>query len=375
MNCSVSGLPVPASALTDALLSVPDVLVVVLDAEGAVQYVNPAVESKTGYVAQDLRGTILWDALAPTDEQEKVRRFWAQGRDGWQQGHRVRTQTGDYRYVEWTRTAVDGQPGSTVGVGIDQTQHRQLEEEVLSASESERRRIGQELHDGLASDLIAATISIENLRRRVEQNIVDDEDLLSRLKNLETSVRQGAQKARSLSHLLAGTNVCPENMTRALSELTDKQEQVSETTCQLHLPDRKVPAVSNATIAGHLYRIAQEALRNAVIHADASRVDLYLDVEASRRSVEETDGRGADAGKNIVLRIRDDGQGVPAEVQEALTRPSNGEERGAGASTRGLGLHLMQYRADLIGGCLTIESAEGEGTTVTCTVPIRNEQP
>lgn len=380
MDCAVSDLPVSASTLVEALLSVPDVLVVVLECRGTVRYVNPAVESKTGYDAQDLQGQILWEALVPSDECEKARRSWEQGRDdrdGRRHSHSVRTRMGDSRYVEWMIVPIDGEPSSMLGVGIDRTQSRQLEQEVVTASESERRRIGQELHDGLASELIAATISIENLRRRIEQDLVEEEDLLDRLKNIETTVRQGAQQARSLSHLLVGTQVGPEGVTQALSELTDKQEQVSETPCRLHLPNQDLPTVPSAAVAEHLYRIAQEALRNAVIHANASCVDLYLTVDTDRHSPEEgADLQGTDAQKKIVLRVRDDGQGVPDDVQDALTGSSANEGwtgAGAGSSNLGLGLHLMQYRADLLGATLTIDSTKGQGTTVTCRVPIRKK--
>ena len=374
MDCVASDLPASAPALVEAFLSVPDVLVVVLDCGGTVRYVNPAVESKTGYAAEDLQGATLWEALVPSDERENVRRSWEQRRgerEGWRHGHPVRTQMGDRRYVQWIMVPIDDEASSMLGVGVDRTRYRQLEEDVLSASESERRRIGQELHDGLASELIAATISIENLRRRIEQDLVEHGDLLNRLKNIETTVRQGAQQARSLSHLLVGTHVGPEAVPQALSDLTDKQEQVSETPCRLHLPDQDLPSVPNAAVAGHLYRIAQEALRNAVIHASASRVDLTLTVDTDGNSPDE----GTDTHKNIVLRVRDDGKGLPDDVQDDLTEASANEEwtgPGAGSSTLGLGLHLMQYRADLIGASLTIESSEGMGTTVTCTLPIQN---
>ena len=380
MDCAVSDLPVSASTLVEALLSVPDVLVVVLDPDGTVRYVNPAVESTTGYEAQELRETTLWETLAPSNENKEVRRCWKECRDSGavrQYSHHVCTQTGDRRYVEWRGIPLKDEASSVLGVGIDRTQYRQLEKEILTVSESERRRIGQELHDGLASELIAATIRLENLRSRIEQNHTEIEDLLDRLQNVETTVRQGAQQARSLSHLLVATSVRPEGVPRALSELTDKQQQVSNTPCRLHLPDQELPEVPNAVVAGHLYRIAQEAVRNAVTHANASHVDLYLGVGVDQASQEEaTDSRETEASENIILRVEDDGRGMPEAACETLTGAS-GQEGGAGvetdASNPGIGLHLMQYRADLIGARLTVESTDGEGTTVTCEVPLGTE--
>ena len=161
----------------------------------------------------------------------------------------------------------------------------------------------------------------------------------------------------------------------ALRRLSDNAERLFNVECTFQEVDTAL--VHDNTTATHLYRIAQEAVRNAVTHANASHVDLYLGMGVDQAPQEEaTDSRETEASENIILRVEDDGRGMPEAACETLTGAS-GQEGGAGvetdASNPGIGLHLMQYRADLIGARLTVESTDGEGTTVTCEVPLGTE--
>jgi PAS domain S-box-containing protein len=369
--------PFESSALSETLLEVTDTLVVLADAQAEVRYMNPAARSLMGYTVEELRGSSVFETMIPEEGREQARHRWNQVWDGaGDERHDCQwvTKTGELRHIALSSAVVQCEDERYfLAMGTDCTQLRQLEEEVVSVSESERRRIGQELHDGLASELIAATISIENLRHHLGQGRSVSDELLRRLKNIEETVRKGAQQARSLSHLLVGTSIRPEAVTRALSDLTDKQEQVADTACRFHRPDQEVPMVSSSTVAGHLYRIAQEAVRNAVAHADASHVDVYLDVSSATDSHGETpEGQDGAPGK-IVLCMQDDGTGVPDDVCGVLTETDAADSQTCTATDSsgfGIGVHLMQYRADLIGARLTIESTKGKGTTVTCELPL-----
>lgn len=365
--------PFESPSLSETLLEVTDTLVVLVDAQAEVRYMNPAARSLTGYTADDLRGRSVFETMIPEGGREQARHRWNLVWDGTSdERHECQwvTKSGELRHIALSSAVVQFEDERYfLATGTDCTQLRQLEEEVVSVSESERRRIGQELHDGLASELIAATINIENLRHHLEQSLSASDELRRRLQNIEETVRKGAQQARSLSHLLVGTSIRPEAVTRALSGLTDKQEQVADTACRFHRPDQELPVVSSPTVAGHLYRIAQEAVRNAVAHADASLVDVYLNVSSATGS---QDG----APKKIVLRVQDDGTGLPDDVCGVLAQTDTADSRTCTATDSsgfGIGVHLMQYRADLIGARLTIESTKGKGTTVTCELPVEAE--
>jgi signal transduction histidine kinase len=123
----------------------------------------------------------------------------------------------------------------------------------------------------------------------------------------------------------------------ALELLGTQTTALYEIPCELDVPPSL--AVSDNTVATHLYRIVQEAVSNAAKYADASHI---------RIAAEQTD-------TVLTLRVVDDGVGIPAEI--LLQQP-------------GLGLRTMRHRASVIGAQLNVRSAPGEGTAVDCEVPL-----
>ena len=95
-------------------------------------------------------------------------------------------------------------------------------------------------------------------------------------------------------------------------------------------------AISDATLATHLYRIAQEAVRNAVKHARADRITVQLTQKEGK----------------LTLQVADNGIGIPADADESP----------------GIGHRSMSYRAGLIGAALEMQAGQNGGTTVTCTL-------
>jgi len=144
---------------------------------------------------------------------------------------------------------------------------------------------------------------------------------------------------RSAAGLVA-VEVDAEGLMSALSDLADRIGASNELDCPFEC--REPVQVENNQTATHLYRIAQEAVANAIRHAQARRIVIQLTQE----------------GDQVRLEIRDDGPGV--------WQPE--EQSGAG-----MGLRIMRNRAELIGAQLQIESREGCGTRVVCTVHGRND--
>ena len=371
--------PVVSTTLAERVLQITDTVVLVLDRDGGIRYVNPACEELTGYAAHELRGREVFEVLIPEDEREAVRTYW---KELWEEeaGARHRnpwvTKEGERCYLTWSNALVRGEDGQryVVATGTDITRRRELERDVVQVSESERQRIGQELHDTLASDLVAAAMKMDNLQGRLDR--ADLSDIRSRLESIEKSIREASKQARSLSHLLAAGEMTPDELPGALSELVQTYRESSDVACRLGLPEADLPALLDGPEARHLYRIAQEAVRNAVHHGAPDHLTVQIEVLADSGGPGESNEEATGApDRAIVLRVRDDGMGIPDEIATDLKSEAKAppERKGRGMSegmNDGIGLHLMTYRADLIGADLSIGTGEEGGTVVRCELPV-----
>lgn len=240
-----------------------------------------------------------------------------------------------------------GQGPRLRGASVDITRYRELEEALVGASETVRRTIGRELHDVLSSDLAALAIRTDNLSRSLRQGgaIRDDapsgmgglEEVGEALDDIAGGVRAAANQARNLSHVLTPATLQTEPLAVALENLCQEQADLGEP-APIFEGDRDEPLPASKETATHLYRIAREAITNAQRHAGAEHIWLRL-----RREDDQ-----------LVLTVRDDGEGLPEET----------------GSRDGIGLRTMEHRADLIGAAFRIESAEEGGTVVQCAVPL-----
>ncbi len=328
--------------LAGILLGSPDGIVA-LEAlrgdDGAVEdfafaIVNPAAAAAYGRRAEDLLGTRYLDCVAGTRESG----FFAS---------LVRvTETGEAARSE-VRSAADGAEGwfdcavSRLGDGVaftfrDVTERRRLEREVIEAAELERRRIGQDLHDELGQQLTGAAFLAQVLAQKLAaQSLPEAEDA----DHLTALINEVLAETRDLSRLLSPVDVQGEGLADALQELTEQTERVFEVPCPL-LTEGDVRVADNV-VATHLFRIAQEAVNNALKHANPSEVTVRLARE-----------EGA-----LHLRIEDSGSGI-----DLVTA----------AQSTGLGLRAMRYRAALIGAVLRIVPAAG-GTVVSVALPLPDE--
>jgi signal transduction histidine kinase len=148
-------------------------------------------------------------------------------------------------------------------------------------------------------------------------------------------LREATAFTRALSHGLAPVTLDREGLMAALTDLAVRTDALGPIRCRFECP---VPVfVSDSLVAGHLFRIAQEAVNNALKHAQARHVFIRL---AHRKDV-------------VVLEIADDGPGLPKHR----------------ASAPGMGLEVMRHRANVMGAALRIESPPNQGVTVTCLLP------
>ncbi|MCX6851559.1 MAG: PAS domain S-box protein [Verrucomicrobia bacterium] len=204
---------------------------------------------------------------------------------------------------------------------------RQLEEEILQISEREQRRIGQDLHDDLGQQLAGAWMMAEVLQRTLEAE---------KSPQSVAAKKMGELLQKALAHtrgLARGLHpVAPEQggFARALQNLAAQSSELFGVKCRFESLD--AAPIDDEPAMLHLYRIAQEAVSNAVKHGRARNIRIRLTKTA--------------------LTVTDDGSGLLAS-----------------AKSEGMGMRIMRYRAEMTGGMLKVQNGRKKGVVVTCQFP------
>jgi PAS domain S-box-containing protein len=247
-----------------------------------------------------------------------------------------RTKDGRVLEVEvWTQSIdCGGLPGELV-FAIDVTERRAFGQALMEAIGGEQRRIAQEMHDGLGQELTGLALSVRALANRAQKERDAISFELDQLALLATSCIQDAHRiVQGLSPLTNADG----NLDAAL-DLLAQRSSMSGTRVRFQSRQDAPPTIE-LKIRNHLYRIAQEAVQNALKHSGAKNIDIEL---WSRPG-------------DIRLSIIDNGQGLAAD-----------------ADTRtGLGMRTMRFRASAIGGKLSISRGPNGGNSVVCDVPIKS---
>ena len=213
----------------------------------------------------------------------------------------------------------------------DITELQRLEKEVLEISEREQRRMGGDLHDGLGQELTGLAFLSQNLARKLDERSLPEADELRRMADL---INSAIEKTRDLAKGLAPVEWGPDGLSAALQNLSTRVKESFGIPCEFRrLHPVQVPSHVTAV---HLYRIAQEAVSNSARHSKAKHIWISIDA----------------IGPEVTLTIEDDGIGIG-------TRDPN---------STGMGLHLMPYRARMIGAAFEVQPRAGGGTMVRCSV-------
>jgi PAS domain S-box-containing protein len=219
----------------------------------------------------------------------------------------------------------------------DVSDRKHLEGALLEAVNREQYRIGNDLHDGLGQELTGIALMLRCLAGRLaveHRNAVPDVESITRL------VSNAVESTRSLARGLSPVNLERGGLRDALEGLAMHARSVYG--IKAAFTNRLPPEiVLEAETANHLYRIAQEAMTNAVKHGRASVVRLQLSV----------------SHRKLRLLIADDGCGFGPEAERSI----------------GMGLRIMRYRARIAHGEVRIERGEPTGTRVICECRLPNE--
>jgi signal transduction histidine kinase len=208
-------------------------------------------------------------------------------------------------------------------------ERRELERQVGEVSEREQRRIGASLHEDLCQRLTGIEGMSRHLEKRLGAAQRPEEAVASEIAG---EIKESLTCARQMADELQPVALLQHGFLAAIHELALNTTRRRGIPCTVEESD--FPGTLDERMATHLYRIAQEALSNAIQHAQATQIFIRLSAQDRR----------------INLTVTDDGIGMPQEAS-----------RGAG-----MGLRIMRYRSELIGAHLEIQRAPGRGTLVSC---------
>lgn len=319
---------------TEALVNEAPTCIVVMDPAGVILRINPAVEELTGFSSRKLVGKVFWQSgLIDPDQASASRARFASLLGGEKRVNstlRIFTKAGGTKTVEAQSTAARSPSGDVlciVTTAMDVTEQKRLEAEVIKIAEAEQMRIGNDLHDGVGQVLTG----IMSLTEALEYQLTGDtQKEAARIREL---VRDAIQQVRQLSHGLSPAAVKLRGLAASLRLLSDQiRSNLLDCRCEFEVE----PRLNNAEAETHLFRIAQEAVNNAMRHGRPRNITIRL------RSP------GVD---QCLMEIQDDGVGLGAK------KPKNGD---------GIGIRVMRYRANLIGGDFSIGPGPEGGTVVLC---------
>ncbi len=309
--------------------------------DGECLYVNQRWRNIMGLKDNDPLPGRWTEALHP-DDRERVEAQWSAAL----KGHRPLQYQARFCHPDgkpvWVlgHLAAEYSPQGAVtgyvGTVADTTHLRELEAQVLQISEREQQRIGQDLHDDLCQFLAAIQYAASSLRSDLRRRSLPEAEEASEIADL---LKDAVMRTRGMARRIFPVQLERIGLTSALHELASSMSRLAGVHCTFEYEPPLY--INNNEVATHLYRIAQEALANAIKHGQAKEVVIRLE---SRNPW-------------LTLSVIDNGKGIPPNAPQ----------------TTGMGLRIMEYRSNMIGGTLQVVPNPEGGTIVRCT--LRTPQP
>jgi PAS domain S-box-containing protein len=321
----------------ETLLDHTSVIMVLLDRQARMVHVNQATVDILGFSRRELLGKTPWE-LGIMSSEEKVRaieRFQVLLKGGSNPPREtvLTARNGDDHLFSLSSLSIRANDGSIdriIVTGADLTERNRLQKELLNIAEQEQARIGHNLHDGVGQTLTGVASLMDAL-----QFELTGEPLRS-AQRIRQLIDEAIQEVRRMSHGLSPSAVKNRGLAGALQLLADTIRINHRTACELHMDtDIELADLETQT---HIYRIAQEACNNAIRHGKPSQISISLHRIGERE---------------CVLKVENDGTRI------------------AESKSEGIGLQIMDYRANLIGGTLKIASKVKRGVSVTCRFPCK----
>ena len=313
-----------------------DLAFFMLDASGRVASWNEGAQRLLGFNEADILGrhvSCLWpdsgfgsDQTWSVPDERYEHHDWITRSDG--------SRVWAYIFVTQLKGADQKPRGHAISIR-DVTERRTLEKEILDISERERQRIGHDLHDGLGQELTGVALLTTALSQRLTE--VGDPSA-EEAEQIADLIHESIGHTRALARGLCPLDLEDEGLPEAIRQMAERLARLPRMRCEFESP---VHVKVEASVGGHLYRIVQEAVTNAVRHGKCQLIHVRL-IQSDER---------------LTLIVADDGVGI------------SDSQSGAG-----MGLRLMRYRATMIGAALDIRRGDAGGTVVECSLSIAEDQ-
>lgn len=326
--------------LVSAVLDTVGALVVMLSPAGSIIRFNRTCEIISGYSFAEVRGRYFWDLFPVPEEARGFRALLQSLVPGQQRSYESdwAARDGSLRRIAWSNTvlpAAGTAPAHVVTTGIDITERKRMESALLEISGREQRQIGQDLHDGLGQHLTGIAFMSKVLQQQLAESGAAQAPHAAKIVRL---VNDAIHKTRELARGLVPVFSDDHGLMSALQQWAAEVEDLFTVSCRFACDEPIL--VTDVAMATHLYHIAQEAVNNALKHGAPEHLAITLSRE----------------GETGSLTVEDDGIGVP---EIPTTHP-------------GLGLRIMNYRANMLGGSLDIRRRAPRGTVICCRFPLES---
>ena len=308
--------------------------IVVMDGKGNITDFNHAAENIFGYKYDEILGENITKLVPQIDVEN--RRSADEG--GLSVKNKIRAQnqqklTGIRKNasslpIQLTTTLI-ANGNLCIGIIVDLSELSVLKKAIVDISSLEQEKIGREIHDNLGQRLTGINLLVSNLKRNIP---LDDIQNSKSLEQIIEEVRLAIGETRHISHVLLPILFPPQKLKESLIKLV---KMVDKANIESQIEFSKTLKIPDNTVANQVYRIAQEAINNAVKYSKATKITLELKTHLGQ----------------MMLVIHDNGIGIDLKENQA---------------DWGIGLKIMQYRASSINGSLFIESPPEGGTSIRC---------
>lgn len=325
---------------------------ILIEDDMTISMVNSELERISGIEKNDIQGKMKFPELIAEEDREKVmanHRLRRENPGSAPRNYpcRVMVPNGGVKDCILTVALIQGTRQSVASI-TDISKQKQLEREIARVSEEERQQMGQILHDDLGSHLAGVEAMSSLLAARLEKQAHEDAALAKEIREL---VNQAIQKTRAMIRGLVPVRLEETGFMAAVQQYARDVEKAFGIQCRTIARAGQL-RFSNTAALTHMYYIMRESINNAAKHGNPDLIEV--------RFSEDT--------PDLVMEIRDNGGGMePAPVAGAM---AGAGDSGALAQVpkKGVGLTIMQHRADLIGARLEIRDNEQGGTSIWCRI-------